>query len=79
MCRFTQRNGARYITVSVPYLMVFLFSVKISYKFLILFVLLWNWKREFIIGDAIPFKILYTSAIKTSYIPLMNSNLISLS
>ena len=65
VCQFAQRNGARYVTVSVPYLTVFLFSVKISWKFLMLFVLQRSWKREFIIGGAIPFTILYTSVIKT--------------
>ena len=34
--RFAQRKGARNVTVSIPYFTVFLFSVKISWKFLIL-------------------------------------------
>ena len=37
--RFAQRNGARYVTVSIPYFTIFLFSVKISWKFLILWML----------------------------------------
>ena len=58
VCRFTQKNCARYVTISIPYLTVFLFSVKISRKFLMSFVLQRNWKRELIIGDAIPLSLL---------------------
>ena len=56
--RFAQRKGARYVTVSIPYFTVFLFSVKISWKFLILWMLAWKLKSEFIIGGIIPFTIL---------------------
>ena len=37
--RFAQRNGTRYVTVSIPYFTIFLFSVKTSWKFLILWML----------------------------------------
>ena len=64
MCIFAKRNSARYVSVSVPYLTVFLFPVKTSWKFM-LFVFERNWKREFIIDGTIPFAILYTSIIYT--------------
>ena len=79
VCRFAQRNCARYVTVSVPYLTVFVFFAKTSWKFLMLRVLQWNWKREFIIGGAITFTILYTSVIKTFKFYLMNCYLVLLS
>ena len=63
--RFAQRDDARYVTVSVPYFTVFLFSVKISWKFLILWMLARKLKSEFIIGGAIPFTILYNSVMRT--------------
>ena len=63
--RFTQRNGTRYVTVSIPYFTVFLFSVKISWKFLILWMLARKLKSKFIIGGTIPFTILYTSVMRT--------------
>ena len=63
--RFAQRNGAQYVTVSIPYLTVFLFSVKISWKFLILWMFARKLKSKFIIGGAIPFTILYTSVMGT--------------
>ena len=44
---------------------VFLFSVKISWKFLILWMLARKLKSEFIIGGAITFTILYTSVMRT--------------
>ena len=50
--RFTQRNSAWYITVSIPYFTVFVFSVKISWKFVILWILVQKLKSEFIIGGA---------------------------
>ena len=42
--RFAQRNGTRYVTVSIPYFTIFLFSVKTSWKFLILWMLAWKLK-----------------------------------
>ena len=38
-CRFAQRSGARNVTVSIPCFINFVFSVKISWKFLILWLL----------------------------------------
>ena len=63
--RFAQRNVARYVTVSIPYFTVFLFSVKISWKFLILWMLERKLKSDFITGGAIPFTIFYTSVMRT--------------
>ena len=50
---FAQRNGARYVTDSIPYFTVFLFSVKISLKCLILWMLGRKLKSEFIIGGTV--------------------------
>ena len=63
--RFAQRNSARYVTVSIPYITVFLFSVKIFWKFLILWMFAWKLKSEFLIGGVIPFTILQTSVMRT--------------
>ena len=64
VCRFVQGNGARCVTVSVPYMTTFLFSLKVSWKFDV-YVLQRNWKGKFIIGSAISFIISYTSVINT--------------
>ena len=44
--RFAQRNGAWYVTVSIPYFTVFLFSVNILWKFLILWMLVQKIKMQ---------------------------------
>ena len=62
---FAQRNGTGYVTVSIPYFRVCRFSVKISRKFLILWMLARKLSSGFITCGAIPFTTLYASVIKT--------------